>query len=291
VRRKVWLSQYARLLQESEKTETVEEAVAKRIRRILGWIEDRSPPSKLELIASFAGIRYPFIETDMLEGQDARLVPKDGQYFLEVNRAIKGARRRFSIAHEIAHKILAEGNLTGLKYRGRFSADIEKQEEEELCHLAARHILLLTEPYLQPILYDRDFNLDTVEHVAEKFEVSLEAAARSLIDVCQSPVAVYYCKKRVVTIIENAVHVPMELLEIFRVYKTATFPLPLSVGDILPKSSCAYIALRLNHKRSSIDTYEIDNQVYRCHVTAKALTVYPRRQAENGVLLALCLTD
>jgi hypothetical protein len=89
-----WRSDFANKLKEIAGTRTVEEAVAQLVNVKLSMLGQLKPPMDLPLIASVCGIEPKIAEVTMKH--DARLIPKNGKLFIEVNATHGIGRRRFS---------------------------------------------------------------------------------------------------------------------------------------------------------------------------------------------------
>jgi hypothetical protein len=128
---KRWFSDLPKRLEELEGTCTAEQAVVQLVDRRLRVLEPLNPPVKLALVASACGIRPEFSIVKM--EQDARLVIRDGSYYIQVNSTHDERRHRFSIAHEIAHKIIAEttDNTLMVKSRKGFSYFVSVQGDDK----------------------------------------------------------------------------------------------------------------------------------------------------------------
>lgn len=94
-------------------------------------------------------------------------------------------RQRFTIAHEIAHLILAAPDVHLLvAHRDRLQVD----DEERLCDRIAAGIILPA-PWVRHRFGARAHNLSTVRHVAHIADVSMAAAAVRLSEVCSWPLS------------------------------------------------------------------------------------------------------
>lgn len=281
-RNKAWTSQLAQELLRTEGGSTVEEAALRLVDRNLNMLNPYKPPVDLSLVASIMSIQPNFNYVDM--EQSARIVERDGKYSIDVNQNHSKQRQRFSIGHEIAHKMLAGKKLQGVKSRDNHIVTKEKNEEEALCDLIAGYLLGLRPDILTPILLHRDFSFDTIQYVTTRFDVSFEATARALIRFFDGVAAVLYCR---VSNLLNSEQAPV--FNLYRYYATTSFPGNFQLGQPIPPLLClkrAYLSDSLiklvevcNFNRTATDEYNCQ---------AKKLTIYPNDIAETGVVLILC---
>lgn len=140
--------------------------------RLAHWLFDSfevspQPPIDLETLATRMGIDQ-ILDTDMVE--DGRLVQSRERAVVHLRRDINPRRRRFTLAHELAHRILAHPLAPAIAYRRPSRGD----DEERLCDQIAASILM-------PHDWTRKFakrpqNLSTLRLMSERAQVSLSAA-------------------------------------------------------------------------------------------------------------------
>ena len=146
-----------------------------------------TPPVPVEQVAAQLGIKIEL--ADLGEDCSAVLVRNGGRAVIGVNKDHHPNRRRFSIAHEIAHFLLHEGETYIDKgYRVHFR-DLEsgsgtKLEEMEANAFAAA--LLMPAKRVRDAFRQQPFELtgdDSLELLAKKFSVSTEAMTYRLMNL------------------------------------------------------------------------------------------------------------
>ena len=136
------------------------------------WLFERcdlptEPPIDLEQLAVKMGVTNIY-ETDMAE--DGRLEQDGRQATVHLRRGLGAGRRRFTLAHELAHRALIHPNAAAIAYRRPGNDD----DEERLCDEIAA-ALLMPRGWMNH-LDSRPQNLSTLRLIAERAQVSLSAA-------------------------------------------------------------------------------------------------------------------
>lgn len=123
---------------------------------------------------------------------DAALFPRrDGRYRILVNLKIRNAaRRRFSVAHEIAHTLLPDPRETA-HYRLQTGQDAHA-EIERLADLGAA-LLLMPPDQFSADLRDHGLCLTTLTVLRDVYQTSLEATALNVVRHSESPCAICFC--------------------------------------------------------------------------------------------------
>lgn len=141
----------------------------------------------LEAIANDHGVEVKYRQ---LGGCEARIVVRGDRAIISVNSASTDGRRRFSLAHELAHWICDRKG-------GSFSCSIidigpqnaqAKSVESQANSYASQLILptYLVDPWLQ----NRKINLDTASQLGKEFKASVTAAAIKLVRRATMPACV-----------------------------------------------------------------------------------------------------
>ena len=157
----------------------MEMEMEKKASRLLAKVGVSTPPVPVEQVADCLGIKIE--STDLGEDCSGVLVRHRTRAVIGVNWAHHYNRRRFSIAHEIGHFVLHEGDTYIDKgYRVNFRAleagSGTKREEVEANAFAAA--LLMPAEWVRDAFKHQPFDLtedDGLEMLAEKFEVSTQA--------------------------------------------------------------------------------------------------------------------
>lgn len=111
--------------------------------------------------------------------------PIEEIYEIYVNDKEPGVRKRFSIAHEIAHYILHKDKIQTLGVVGRQNINsLSKQEEKDADSLGAKILMppKASKCFLEKnnILQDDILDMNVIKKFADEFEVSIIAAAMRL---------------------------------------------------------------------------------------------------------------
>ncbi len=135
-------------------------------RALLRKCEITAPPVDLGKLARQQDIREIRIDDSVLNGELRRL--KGGGYIVRLDARDSKSRRRFTLAHEIAHTFLsADARETSI-------LDCHDNDAEDLCNLAAAELLI------PDMLLRRSkvrFDVDSILSLIGKFKCSLEASA------------------------------------------------------------------------------------------------------------------
>ena len=102
--------------------------------------------------------------------EDGRLVQSSDRAVVHLRRDLHPRRRRFTLAHELAHRVLAHPQAPAVSYRRAGNGD----NEERLCDQIAASILMPDDWTRK--LAARSQNLGTLRLMSERAQVSLSAA-------------------------------------------------------------------------------------------------------------------
>lgn len=162
-------------------------ALIEAVKSVASW---HGPAFDLEALASFKGFRVA--QSGLFDpSQDACIMP--GIIVLNANKPAR--RRRYSLAHEIAHTLFpdydhalkAAGKLWRANGRSAMD-DPAHREVERLCDVGASELLLPEFTFL-PLLVAGGFSLETVVNLSARFDASMEATCRRATDASHEPVA------------------------------------------------------------------------------------------------------
>lgn len=269
--RKMWSSSFAKKLLDTEKTSTVEEAVEQRVKRIhqtLNTLGALKPGINLDYVASVCNIRTPvqYVKMD----QHARLLWYNGHFFIQVNenqqRSIR--RCRFSIAHEIAHKILASGEIAYCEGIGYI--DDSDEEEEWLCDYAAKQILMLGAEYIQPIILKHEaISFYTIQNIYVDYKVSFESAIRAVVDSTLEIVAVIYFDNQ---------------LRIARYYHSEQFPRWISIRKLTQSSKIVLKTLSRKIPQNEVREVELNSKTIHFDIQTLPRKIWVKGKSLDGVI-------
>ena len=161
------------------------EAILSAARRLLdrAGVEASAPVGLLALARDMGitGIQY------LREGPDGVLVRHETGYVIGVNAEKSATRQRFTIAHEIAHRLVTQAFLTGNARIEARQTNFSKSHPpnyyiERLCNIAASELLLPEFLLQKDDLVGTNPSLDTLWKIAQSYRVSLEATGIRLIE-------------------------------------------------------------------------------------------------------------
>lgn len=144
-------------------------------------------PVPMEQIADYLGIRIEL--ADLGEDCSGVLVRNGNRAVIGVNWGHHSNRRRFSIAHEIAHFVLHEGDTYIDKGYSVHFRDLESgsgTKQEEMAANAFAAALLMPAKWVRDAFRQQPFELtedDSLELLAKKFEVSTQAMTYRLMNL------------------------------------------------------------------------------------------------------------
>ena len=108
---------------------------------------------------------------------------RDGRWHIRVPRELSQERRRFSVAHEIGHILLFDAVVDQPELIRQLRSKSLFARVERLCNIGAAHLLMPTVVFRSALTELLPPTGDTVEGLAARFRVSLEAAARRIVEV------------------------------------------------------------------------------------------------------------
>ena len=146
---------------------------------VLGW---SGPPFDLSQLASLRRLKVT-VSDDLADDQDACVMP--GHILLNARKA--GVRRRYSLAHELAHTLFPDYE-TEVKRAGRlWRRDGDSSELEWLCQVGASELLFPLRPFIETI-GTVGLTLRGVMQAAATFDASMEATMRRAVETTTEPV-------------------------------------------------------------------------------------------------------
>lgn len=153
------------------------------------WIP---PPFDPGLYAAVLGIPVHYESTP--QDWDAVFVPLPGRRRIIINARVRSTgRRRFSLAHEIAHSWFDDPS--GARYflrtldRKAYESDPASAALEKCCDAGAAE-LLMPQPWFSEELMQCGLGAAAVPEIAGRFAVSLEAAALRIIETREAETAI-----------------------------------------------------------------------------------------------------
>ena len=151
---------------------------------LAAWLLDRvgitdPPPIDLGELARRMGIASI---TDAPMVEDGRLEQRDGKATVYVRSDLSGGRRQFTIAHELAHRLLLHPSAPAIAYRRRLNGD----EVERLCDDIAAAILL-PRSWVEAEFAASPLRLKTLRRMAAMSSTSLSASLVRLREVQRWP--------------------------------------------------------------------------------------------------------
>ena len=164
---------------------TDEEAVLGAARRLLDrvGVEASAPVGLLALAREIGITRVQRIQ----DGPDGVLVRRGSGYVIGVNARHSSNRQRFTIAHEIAHRLVNQTLLTGpasieARSTGSLKSQSSSAQIERLCDIAAAELLLPARLLQKDDLVNVEPSLAALVKIARSYDVSSQAAGIRLIE-------------------------------------------------------------------------------------------------------------
>lgn len=145
------------------------------------------PPVDVEMIASWLGIDRVVVD-EQLDESGCLLRRDDGRFEIRVNATEPATRQRFTIGHECAHTF-----FPGWASRTRYRCSPLDQAGthpgiESLCDIAASEMLLPSRLF-GPDTRSGTFGFTALEHLAHRYDASLEATGRRYVAARPEPAA------------------------------------------------------------------------------------------------------
>ena len=218
------------LLASDGTTSSPDEAMRRRARALvdralkLGW---EGPPFDLDLLASVAGYR---VHTETLgEGQDGCVDAVTRRIL--VSARLPPPRRRFTVAHELAHTLLPDfGGGVTMHHASAEHDWAEQSPLEQICQVGAAELLMPLAPF-RAACDGEPMAIQGIARVAAHFEASFEAVARRWVSLVPSGTSL---------VVARPMHPHGDLTVIASVRGGTGKPLHLPWGKVLPRGSVAY---------------------------------------------------
>lgn len=141
----------------------------------MGW---RGPPYDVNVLASLRGLSVRFADW-LADDQDGCLVAGLPPV-IYVNESTPNVRARYTIAHEVVHSLLEMSGAPSPKHwKFRFDG---QSPVEQVCQVGASELLMPSDDMLR-VVGLRSESLEIASEIRGTFDVSLEAAARNLVDL------------------------------------------------------------------------------------------------------------
>lgn len=144
-------------------------------------LDTLQPPVMLEELAEGWGVRS--IE-ELPLSSEGLIVPSRGGYKIAINQDTIPARRRFSLAHELAHLLLHKSGISDLKdSKGKRRGSLgDDWDEEALCDQIAADILMPRMAFYEDGWME-GWSIKSLKTLAQRYQTSLEATAIRMVDL------------------------------------------------------------------------------------------------------------
>jgi Zn-dependent peptidase ImmA (M78 family) len=207
-----------------------------------------SPPFDPRIVARTLGIPVHF--TSDLRDIDALIVHRRGTFHILANSNVRNAQRlNFTLAHEIGHVFFA-GAERKVHRRARDRQIYDRTPEgrilERMCDLAAAE-LLMPPAWFDQAVGELGFDAAAVPRLAQRFDVSLEAAAlRLLATRDDEPWAIGFFEYGIRPSARQRTRKPgRDVVEVSkyrvrRLFRTRRFPFLFPEGKSVPSESVLY---------------------------------------------------
>jgi Zn-dependent peptidase ImmA (M78 family) len=150
------------------------------------WDAGVTEPAHIDL-AAIAGSRGAMVVYRQLDGCDARLLASSSGAVISVNSNGHPSRRRFSLAHELAHWICDRKTGSFLCAKSDIGPQNAEAKSVEAHANAFASQLILPDYLVVPWAQGKKSNLDIAAALADDFDASLTAAAIKLSKRSSSP--------------------------------------------------------------------------------------------------------
>lgn len=143
---------------------------------------------KIEAIAQYCGATVVY---EPLEGCEAWIIGKNNRAIITVNNNSNRRRQRFSAGHELGHWAHDRGTIASYSCQEKaFKTEWQNDNLEQRANVYAAE-LLLPEFMFAPLAKNRPMIFDTVEELANRFEMSLTATAIRLVKLGSYPAILF----------------------------------------------------------------------------------------------------
>ena len=236
------------------------------------------PPFEPDLLAGVLGIS---VHMDAVPREwDALRIPIGEQARIICNAAVRSpGRRRFSVAHEIAHTFFCNGTETyhlRTKSRERYYRTEEARQLEHLCDLGAAE-LLMPEEHVSKCLSRIGLRAAAIPEIARTFGTSLQAAALRLIELADEPCAAAFFQYGPQPSLATEGRDPkLELkrrnaYRATRLFRSQGVPFLFPGGKSVADDSAIYRASMRLEEIEAIETFRLGPLTQKLHVTAVGL--------------------
>jgi len=161
--------------------------IRRAVSKLLDAADVRKPPVPLHRVAALQGIRRIVVAD--LGTVDGWLVEERGVLVAKLNRAAPPYRRRYSLAHEIAHTMLGDTPASRWNAEHPRRPGAHRTARERACDAIAAELLL---PYhlFQPRCRELGASLAIVKRLADDFDASLSATAIRMAELTSDPIII-----------------------------------------------------------------------------------------------------
>ncbi len=136
----------------------------------------REPVDPLWFMKQRGIVGAPVPESSLALG---RLTPDEGGFVLGINRTLVGSRRRFTLAHELAHTFFFDLTCSPPVYKGEDSPR-EQRVVERLCNEGANALLLPDRLLTKHSRKISSLSLTSLRKISRAFDVSLQSCCIAL---------------------------------------------------------------------------------------------------------------
>jgi hypothetical protein len=269
-----WTNESVRsLAEDQDPVQVVIERTRERIVAALdsGWT---GPPyDPIELATRY--LNLDVLATDSV--REARTVPVGKSARIEFNPNRPRERRRFSIAHEIAHTVFPD-YAERVRHRGTNHTEEPATDEwqlEALCNIAAAEILMPIGSL--PQISRETLNIDALRKLRPQYDVSMEAVLIRAVGMADFPCAVYAASR-----IESGTREGRYRID-YTIASHAWTP-PVKVQAILPENTLVADCTAIGFTAKGNETWGTEQVRLECvGIPPYPWSVFPR---VAGVMIA-----
>jgi Zn-dependent peptidase ImmA (M78 family) len=192
---------------------------------------------------------------------DGRVYLRDGHYIIEVSSITPRSRRRFTLAHELAHTFFISAvadlhlemahSLAEASFAAYLDAFLNldssswyaptSKEEEQLCNIGAVSFLTPATEFVSACR-SLTCSIDAFRQLQKVFQISLTTAIRRVTELDVWPVLVGLWDSRIVAGKQRAV--------LLRCHRATSFPVSIHRGYVAPPKSPPHAALHSSRLES-----------------------------------------
>lgn len=180
------------LLGEALPGETAADVIRRKARAIVAKARPlwKGPPFCPIALADIEGIIVAEASCDIRS--EGRIFSKGGRVYIQFAAGQCNERQRFTVCHELAHTLFPD---CFARERRRSAVEKAEWEFENLCNIAASEFLFPHEEFSVDVR-SGILQADAITQLASRYEASVDATARRVVNYCSTPACVVFAHFR-----------------------------------------------------------------------------------------------